>query len=57
MVIFSTDEVDLLMRELRYVKVIRVEMPLPLRIEDIAQRQACQKRQGGHDCQRSTNEG
>lgn len=35
--IFMSDEVDLLMKRLNYIKVLRVEIALPLRIEHIAQ--------------------
>jgi len=37
LVVFSTDEVDLLMRDLKYVDVLRIEIPLPLKIEEVAQ--------------------
>ncbi len=37
LVIFTTDEVDLLMKDLKYIELLRVEVPLPLKAEHIAQ--------------------
>jgi len=37
LIIFTTDEVDLLMKDLKYVDILRIEIPLPLKIEDVAQ--------------------
>ena len=37
LVIFTTDEVDLLMKDLKYIEFLRVEVPLPLKAEHIAQ--------------------
>jgi|GEM_PF-2786332 hypothetical protein len=37
LVVFTSDEVDLLMRDLKYTDVIRVEIPFPLEAENIAQ--------------------
>ena len=35
LVVFTTDEVDLLMRDLRYVETLRVEIPLPIKVEHV----------------------
>ena len=37
LVIFTTDEVDLLMKDLKYIEILRVELSLPLKIEHTAQ--------------------
>lgn len=42
LVIFTSDEIDLLMKELKYVKILRVEIPLPLKVEQIARRSSLQ---------------
>ena len=37
LIIFTSDEVDLLMKDLKYVEVLRVEVPIPIRAEHIVQ--------------------
>lgn len=35
LVVFTTDEIDLLMRDLKYVETLRVELPLPIKVEHV----------------------